>query len=361
MRVPAAFPRMAVLPWKAALVVFAGAWFGASAPATVAATFSLHTVATSSASRVRIVNLADIGGTVAIRGFDGAGDTHGPADLFLDARESVTLTAREIERGAPAKGFPKGLGDGSGFWQLEFSTTLPLGGLSYLAGSGRAEVLATLEPAASLTHFMRTHRIADMIDAVRVTASENFPHQVAEEGIHEMLFAYAWRPERTFRGVELGWSQTEHWVTGRRWQRFGGLLRYSAFAVQTPPPADQARGVEAYGIGRGCSELPPTGVRLVGVAVAADTTGTVAYGPFSISTLPPSGNQLNHRVRVWVGTLRSVTTDDQIPGFRTVWSFGRSGSFRYHGPRCVEVTGWLDVPGRPGMRLAFGARRSHDG
>ena len=76
-------------------MVLAGAWFVASATATMAATFSLHTVATRSTSRVRIVNLADLGGTVAIRGFDGIGDTYGPADLILDARESVTLTVRD--------------------------------------------------------------------------------------------------------------------------------------------------------------------------------------------------------------------------------------------------------------------------
>ena len=72
---------------------------------------------------LRIINDSDREGQVRITGWDDAGKQHGPRTLFLRPRQSVNLTASELEAG-DGDAFPIGLGDGEGWWHLELDSTL---------------------------------------------------------------------------------------------------------------------------------------------------------------------------------------------------------------------------------------------
>ena len=114
-------------------------------------------------SRIRIVNLSDTYGVVEIVGFDDQGEEYGPVELELEAHASVVLLTRELENGAPDKGLPDGLGDGSGQWQLELTTDLEIGAVSFKGGV-LSEVLSSAElssDAALPSHFLRVNRLYD--------------------------------------------------------------------------------------------------------------------------------------------------------------------------------------------------------
>ena len=72
---------------------------------------------------LRIINDSDREGQVRITGWDDAGKQHGPRTLFLRPRQSVNLTASELEAG-DGDAFPIGLGDGEGWWHLALDSTL---------------------------------------------------------------------------------------------------------------------------------------------------------------------------------------------------------------------------------------------
>ena len=72
---------------------------------------------------LRITNDSDREGHVRITGWDDAGKEHGPRTLFLQPRQSVNLTASELETG-DGDAFPVGLGDGEGWWRLALDSAL---------------------------------------------------------------------------------------------------------------------------------------------------------------------------------------------------------------------------------------------
>ena len=81
---------------------------------------------------VRIINHSNAAGTVEIHGIDDTGRAHGPVILALDGQEAVHLDSRDLEAGNPAKGLPKGLGDGDGYWRLRLATELEIEALAYI-------------------------------------------------------------------------------------------------------------------------------------------------------------------------------------------------------------------------------------
>ena len=72
---------------------------------------------------LRIINDSDREGHVRITGWDDAGKEYGPRALYLRPRQSVNLTASELEAG-DGDAFPIGLGDGEGWWHLALDSTL---------------------------------------------------------------------------------------------------------------------------------------------------------------------------------------------------------------------------------------------
>ena len=115
-----------------------------------ATTYKLHTVQPGGAQgSVRITNLLDEDGVVEIRGFDDQGEEYGPVELDMEQRGSVTLSGSELELGAPGKGLYRGIGDGSGGWQLELETDLEIGAVSFVSNYGAIVVLSAADPPAA--------------------------------------------------------------------------------------------------------------------------------------------------------------------------------------------------------------------
>ena len=67
---------------------------------------------------IRIVNHSDRSGVVQIYGIDDAGARHGPAELSIDALETVHVNSGDVEDGYADKGLSRGLGTGEGDWRL---------------------------------------------------------------------------------------------------------------------------------------------------------------------------------------------------------------------------------------------------
>ena len=80
----------------------------------------------------RIINRSDHAGTVSIHAIDDTGRRFGPVTLSLEARGAAQFNSQDLERGNPGKGLSGGVGDGTGDWRLELSTTLDIGPLAYI-------------------------------------------------------------------------------------------------------------------------------------------------------------------------------------------------------------------------------------
>ena len=81
---------------------------------------------------VRLVNPSPAPGAVTIAAFDDAGTAYGPLTLRIGARQSVHLTATDLERGSPEKGLTGATGPGVGDWRLEVTTAGALEVLAYV-------------------------------------------------------------------------------------------------------------------------------------------------------------------------------------------------------------------------------------
>ena len=85
----------------------------------------------SQESRLRLINPGDGDVSISISGRDDSGNvSSGNVSLTLDARASVTLTAKELEEGG--EDFTGSLGTGSGKWQLTVSADTPVDVLSLM-------------------------------------------------------------------------------------------------------------------------------------------------------------------------------------------------------------------------------------
>ena len=279
-----------------------------------AATYRLHTVQPGGVpGHVRITNLLDVDGLVEIRGFDDQGEEYTGGWLDMEERASVTLSGRELEQGAPDKGLYRGIGDGSGGWQLELQTDLEIGALSFvpapsfLSGAGSIVVLSTAEtpPSGGLpSKFLWAHELVGR--GLTVLLSPSAPRYLyGREGRHELLSAYDWIPHQKVRGVELGWGDHEYPNTEyppgmELWTRYGGHLTYSAFAVHYGM-LDGQYAAHAYLVGDNCISVPstvryraPHGTRWSGALVAVSPDGSLTYGPATVEISQPGENYAHY-------------------------------------------------------------------
>ena len=84
---------------------------------------------------VRVVNRSDETGTVSITAIDDAGGRSDPVELSIGGGEAVHFNSDDLEGGNPAKGLPRGVGQGVGDWRLELDSELDLEVLAYLRTS----------------------------------------------------------------------------------------------------------------------------------------------------------------------------------------------------------------------------------
>ena len=75
---------------------------------------------------VRVVNLEDRGGEVLLEATDDGGRTFGPVALAIGARQTVQLSARDVQQGNAAKGLPVGIGPPEGDWRLALTSVLAI-------------------------------------------------------------------------------------------------------------------------------------------------------------------------------------------------------------------------------------------
>ena len=73
---------------------------------------------------VRVVNRAEQRGEVTIHAVDDAGERFGPITLPMGPWQARHFNSGDLENGNPAKGLSGGVGDGTGWWRVEMSTTL---------------------------------------------------------------------------------------------------------------------------------------------------------------------------------------------------------------------------------------------
>ena len=185
-------------------------------PPAHAATYRLHPVQSGDVwSIIRFTNLTDDASSVEITGVDNTGERYGPVTLDMEPRATVLISTRQLERGAPEKGLYDGLGNGSGGWQLELTTDLEIGAVSFKSGPASA-ILAMAElisdrptTAALPERFLWAHQLVDRGGNVRRFISSRGPVGTDtilayRQGLHELLSAYDWSPYKTFEGVELG-------------------------------------------------------------------------------------------------------------------------------------------------------------
>ena len=348
-----------------------------------ASTYRLHPVQSGDVwSIIRIANLTDAAGSIEITAVDNTGERYGPVTLSMEPLATVLISTRQLERGAPEKGLYDGLGNGSGGWQLELTTDLEIGAVSFKSGPsstvlGVAELISDRPTATLPPRFLWAHQLVDKGGHVRRFVSSagplgTDPILAYRQGLHELLSAYDWSPYETYEGVELGWGDYESPTTGEMLKRFSGHLDYSAFAVQQGTVNGQAVA-HAYVIGHqaGCSYfegsadlLPPVGTRWSGAAVFVAVDGSFGYGPMSFRLTSVDPPILDTDL-----SLDGVDGDD-IGNFQLSinfplevtpeWIPAATGGAHFFGPDCAEIGGWLPLEDgtEPRVRnyMAFGAK-----
>ena len=85
---------------------------------------------TSQVSKLRIINLGTDAESIAIEGLDDQGNGAGPVRVSLNAGESRTLSAQDLENGA--QGLTGTLGEGNGKWELYVAAPESVIGMSLL-------------------------------------------------------------------------------------------------------------------------------------------------------------------------------------------------------------------------------------
>ncbi len=83
-------------------------------------------------STLRIVNGESSRASINIVGYDDNGNERGPISFNLAANGAVNLTSRDLESGSSSKGLVGSLGNGTGKWRLEITSTSTLGVQSYV-------------------------------------------------------------------------------------------------------------------------------------------------------------------------------------------------------------------------------------
>lgn len=116
-----------------------------------------------------------------------------------------------------------GWGDGSGQWQLEFTTDLEIGAVGFKYGvlSDPIAISELSSGEALPSRFLWAHQLADKSTAIH-SADDN------HHRFHARVAAYSWEPEETVQGIDLGWGEYEDRRAIEPWKQLVGLLEYSA-------------------------------------------------------------------------------------------------------------------------------------
>ena len=81
---------------------------------------------------VRVINHSNEAGTVRVDAIDDAGVRFGPVTLAIGAKQTAHFNSRDLEEGNTAKGLSGGMGDGTGHWRVELTTTLDIEPNAYI-------------------------------------------------------------------------------------------------------------------------------------------------------------------------------------------------------------------------------------
>ncbi len=106
---------------------------------------------------VRVVNYSDEAGEVEIVAIDDTGEHRGPVTLELGALQTKHFTSWDLENGNDVTGLRGGVGDGTGMWRLELSSTLVIEALAYIRTpdgflTGMQAVAAEIEEGSNSYH-----------------------------------------------------------------------------------------------------------------------------------------------------------------------------------------------------------------
>ena len=81
---------------------------------------------------VRVINQSHVGGSVAIKAYNGSGWDYDFISMEIGAGEALYFNSDDLESGNPANGLARGVGAGEGDWWLELTSTLDLDVFSYV-------------------------------------------------------------------------------------------------------------------------------------------------------------------------------------------------------------------------------------
>ena len=81
---------------------------------------------------IRIINHSDEEATVAISGYDDAGNHRGPVTLTLGPKRTVHLNSGDVENGNPDKRLPSGLGSAEDDWRLHLRSEQDIEPVAYI-------------------------------------------------------------------------------------------------------------------------------------------------------------------------------------------------------------------------------------
>ena len=102
---------------------------------------------------LRVVNNSNVAGTVSITGMDGTGTMRGPITFSLAPLAAKHMNSGDLEGGNDTKGLAGSLGDGTGSWRLQFSSTLDITAQAYVrTADGFVTSMHEQVPRTGLTH-----------------------------------------------------------------------------------------------------------------------------------------------------------------------------------------------------------------
>ena len=103
---------------------------------------------------IRIINHSDVEATVAISGYDDAGNHRGPVTLTLGAKRTVHLNSGNVENGDAEKDLPEGLGSATGDWRLHLRSEQDIEPVAYIRTrpDGFLTSMSAIAPEGRMRH-----------------------------------------------------------------------------------------------------------------------------------------------------------------------------------------------------------------
>ena len=103
---------------------------------------------------IRVINHSDVEATVAISGYDDAGEHRGPVTLTLGAKRTIHLNSGNVENGDAEKGLPTGLGPATGDWRLHLRSDQDIEPLAYIRTrpDGFLTSMSAIAPSGGMRH-----------------------------------------------------------------------------------------------------------------------------------------------------------------------------------------------------------------